>query len=295
MRLLPCFLFISGCLISGLALANGMGNAASLPGASTHDLRVMTFNVRYSEADDGINAWLRRRDLMVQVIRKEHPDILGTQELLLPQADYLQQHLPDYTWFGMGRNGNEINRNDNEHMGVFYDKERLKVLKSGNFWFSDTPDKPGSKSFGQPLPRMVTWAQFQDLRSGKQFYYYDTHFPYQDGKKAEAIRERCAEEILRRLAQLPASVPFILTGDFNTAPESVTHAALTKVLHDARTSAPRHEGPVSTFHDFTGHATKRIDWILYRGMTADSVRTITTHEGKVYPSDHFPVAADLSW
>lgn len=282
-------------LISGIALVASMANAASPPGASAHDLRVMTFNVRYSEANDGINAWPHRRDLMVKVIRKEHPDILGTQELLSPQAEYLQQHLPGYSWFGMGRNGNEINQNDNEHMGVFYDKARLKILKSGNFWFSDTPDKPGSMSFGQPLPRMVTWAEFQDRRSGRQFYYYDTHFPYQDGKKAEAIRERCAAEILRRLAQLPGSEPFILTGDFNTTAESMTHAALTKALHDARMSAPRHEGPASTFHGFTGHATDRIDWILYRGMTADSVRTITTHEGKVYPSDHFPVVADLSW
>src|SRR5690348_9166046 len=208
MRLLPCFLLISGCLISGLALANGMGNAASLPGASTHDLRVMTFNVRYSEADDGINAWLRRRDLMVQVIRKEHPDILGTQELLLPQADYLEQHLPGYTWFGMGRNGNEINRNGNEHMGVFYDKARLKLLDSGNFWLSQTPDKPGSIGAGLLMPRMVTWAKFEDRRSGRQFYYYNTHFPYRDGKEAEATRERCAEQIRQRMAQLPASVPF---------------------------------------------------------------------------------------
>jgi endonuclease/exonuclease/phosphatase family metal-dependent hydrolase len=288
MRLLPRLL-----LMSGLALASGMASAASPSG--THDLRVMTFNVRYSEADDGINAWPHRRDLMVQVIRTEHPDVLGTQELLLPQAEYLQRHLPGYTWFGMGRNGNEIDENDNEHMGVFYDKARLKVLASGNFWFSDTPDKPGSMSFGQPMPRMVTWAEFQDLRSGKRFYYYDTHFPYQAGEKAEAIRERCAAEIRQRLAGLPASLPFILTGDFNTTPDSKTHAALTQVLHDARVSAPRHDGPADTFHGFTGHATQRIDWILYRGVKADDVRTVTTHAGKVYPSDHFPVVADFSW
>lgn len=292
MRLLPRLFLISG-LIAGLALVTGMASAASPPDA--HDLRVMTFNVRYGSADDGINAWPKRRDLMVRIIQKQRPDILGTQELLSPQGDYLQQHLPDYTWFGMGRNGNEINENDNEHMGVFYNKTRLKVLKSGNFWFSDTPDKPGSMSFGQPLPRMVTWAEFEDLRSGKQFYYYDTHFPYQDGEKAEAMRERCAEEILKRVARLPASMPVILTGDFNTTPDSMTHAALTKVLHDARSSAARQEGPASTFHGFTGHADKRIDWILARGIKAQSVRTITAHEGKVYPSDHFPVVADFSW
>lgn len=280
-------------LVSALALVSGFAGAAPPPGA--HDLRVMTFNVRYGEANDGINAWPRRRDLMVQVIRKEHPDILGTQELLSPQGDYLRRHLPGYTWFGMGRNGNEIDKNDNEHMGVFYDTTRLKVLKSGNFWLSDTPDTPGSMSFGQPLPRMVTWAEFQELRSGRRFYYYDTHFPYQDGAKAEAIRERCAREIRRRMARLPASLPFILTGDFNTTPDSRTHAVLTATLHDARMTAPRREGPAGTFHGFTGHATKRIDWILYRGVKADDVRTITTHDGRVYPSDHFPVVADFSW
>jgi len=280
-------------LISGLALACGVAGAAPPSGAD--GLRVMTFNVRYGEANDGINAWPNRRDLMVQVIRKEHPDILGTQELLSPQGDYLQRHLPGYTWFGMGRNGNNINKNDNEHMGVFYDTKRLKVLKSGNFWFSDTPDKPGSMSFGQPMPRMVTWAEFQDLRSGRRFYYYDTHFPYQDGSKAEAIRARCAEEIKQHLAKLPASLPFILTGDFNTTPDSQAHATLSGSLSDARTSAPRKAGPDGTFHGFTGHATKRIDWILYRGVKAEDVRTITTHDGKVYPSDHFPVVADFAW
>ena len=280
-------------LVCGLALASGMANAAA--SRAPHDLRVMTFNVRYGTADDGINAWPKRRDLMVRVIRKEHPDIMGTQELLSPQGDYLQQHLAGYTWFGMGRNGNEINENGNEHMGVFYDKTRLEVLESGNFWFSDTPDKPGSIGPGLLMPRMVTWAKFQDRRSGKQFYYYDTHFPYKDGKAAEATREWCAAKIRQRLARLPTTLPFILTGDFNTTPDSKTHASLTEVLHDARTSALRHEGPEGTFHNFTGHADKRIDWILYRGVKADDVRTITTHQGKVYPSDHFPVVADFSW
>ena len=288
MRRLPHFL-----TAAGLALVCCLADAT--PSAHAHDLRVMTFNVRYGEADDGINAWPHRRDLMVQVIEKEHPDILGTQELLSPQGEYLQRHLPGYTWFGMGRNGNEINENDNEHMGVFYDKARLKVLASGNFWFSDTPDKPGSIGAGQVMPRMVTWAEFQDLRSGRKFYCYDTHFPYQDGKQAEAVRERCAEQIRQRLAKLPSSLPFVMTGDFNTTPGSRAHALLTKVLRDARMSAPLHEGPDGTFHGFTGHATDRIDWILYRGLKADDVRTIATHDGKVYPSDHFPVVADFTW
>jgi endonuclease/exonuclease/phosphatase family metal-dependent hydrolase len=282
-------------LLCGLAFALGMAHAASRATAGKHDLRVMTFNVRYGEANDGINAWPHRRDLMVRVIRQEHPDILGTQELLSPQGEFLKQHLPGYTWFGMGRNGNEIDKNGNEHMGVFYDTARLEVIESGNFWFSDTPDKPGSIGKDLLMPRMVTWAKFRDRHSGRQFYYYNTHFPYPDGEVAEAARERCAEQILQRLARLPGSLPFILTGDFNTTPGSRAHASLTRELHDARTTAPRREGPDATFHDFTGQASKRIDWILYRGVKAQAVRTITTHEGKVYPSDHFPVVADFSW
>lgn len=279
-------------LICGLALASTLASAGRL---DADGLRVMTFNVRYGTADDGINAWPHRRDLMVRVIHEEHPDIMGTQELLSPQGDYLQRHLPGYAWFGMGRNGNQIDANGNEHMGVFYDTKRLEVLDSGDFWLSETPDKPGSIGAGLLMPRMVTWARFRDRRSGREFYYYDTHFPYRDGAEAEVTRERCAEQIRQRLARLPASSPFILTGDFNTSPDSRTHASLTEVLHDARTSAPRREGPDATFHDFTGHASRRIDWILYRGVKADTVRTITTHDGKVYPSDHFPVVADFSW
>ncbi|NII09722.1 endonuclease/exonuclease/phosphatase family protein [Oleiagrimonas sp. C23AA] len=281
------------------AMAAGLAAAAfAAPGAHAADthanqLRVMTFNVRLASGDDGINAWPHRRDLMVKTIREEHPDVMGTQELFDVQGNYVVDHLKNYVWFGIGRNGYNEDHDDNEHMGVFYNTKRLKLLKSGNFWLSDTPDVPGSSTWGQPFPRMVTWAEFQMKSSGKRFYYYNTHFPYRE--QAEAIREKCAEEIAQRMAKLPQSLPFVLTGDFNTTPGSHAHAVLTQHLHDAWDSAPKKSGPAHTFHGFTGKATKRIDWILYRGLTAKDVRTVTTHQGKVYPSDHFPVVADFSW
>ena len=88
-------------------------------------------------------------------------------------------------------------------------------------------------------------------------------------------------------------MPVVLTGDFNTGPDSGAHALLTRTLEDAWLTAPTHEGPDKTFHDFTGVPDKRIDWILYRGLQATAVRTVTLHEGKRYPSDHFPVVADF--
>lgn len=252
-------------------------------------LRVMTFNVRYPAPNDGPERWQARRDLFVKTIREQHPDVFGTQELYTEQGDYVVAKLPGYKWFGMGRKGD----GGDEHMGVFYRTDKLRVLQSGNFWLSDTPDVPGSDSWGTPFPRMVTWARFQRKSDGRTFVLFDTHLPYRD--QDVAARQRGAAVILKRIAKLPADEPFVLTGDFNTTPDSKVHAMLTATLHDAWQVAPRRGGPDKTFHAFTGKPTERIDWILVRGFRVRDVRTVTAHQGKIYPSDHFPVVADLRW
>lgn len=261
---------------------------ASLPLAA-QTLRVMSFNVRTLAANDGANGWEHRRDLMVRTIREQHPDVMGTQELFKEQGDYLTAKLPGYAWFGVGRYGDERD----EHMGVFYRRERLKLLDSGNFWLSDTPDQPGSISWGHPLPRLVTWAKFEDRESGRTFYFYNTHFPYRE--QDVLARTRAAQEIAARIEKLPTGTPVVLTGDFNTTASSPAYATLTGPLHDARTLAPHPTGPEATFHDFTGVAHQRIDWILERGFTPLNYATVTTHEGVRYPSDHFPVVTELAW
>ena len=261
---------------------------ASLPLAA-QTLRVMSFNVRVPVASDGPNRWEARRDLMVRTIRERHPDLMGTQELHRAQGDYLVAHLPGYAWFGRDRFGGHAD----EHMGVFYRRDRLRLVESGDFWLSDTPDKPGSISWGNPFPRMVTWALFEDRANRRRFYYFNTHLPYRD--RDEAARTRSARAILARLARLPAGMPVVLTGDFNTGPDSRTHALLARVLHDARTAVPHPAGPAATFHDFTGRPDRRIDWILARRLRIVAFATVTTQQGGRYPSDHFPVTADLRW
>ena len=264
-------------LVFGLA---GTGAAAEAP------LRVMTFNVRVP-VDTGMNAWENRRDLMVEVIKAEHPDLLGTQELTEEQGEYLAAHLPGYAWFGQGREGGT----KGEHMGVFYRTDRLKVERSGDFWLSDTPDVPGSRTWGQPYPRMVTWARFRLRDGGGSFDYLNTHFPY----RAEDVRARMlsADEILRWIGKLPSGDKVILAGDFNCAPDTPVHAKLTRDLHDAWITASSRSGPARTFHNFTGNPDQRIDWILSRGFKPIAVHTITTHEGARYPSDHFPIVAEF--
>lgn len=277
MNLRCCCLMLFCLLILGVA---GPVAAAGAP------LRVMTFNVRVP-VDINMNAWVNRRDLLVQVIKAQHPDVLGTQELTEEQGEYIAAHLPGYAWFGQGREGGT----KGEHMGVFYRTDRLQVLRSGDFWLSDTPDVPGSQTWGQPYPRMVTWARFRLRHGGGTFDYFNTHFPY----RPQDVRARMlsADEILQRIGQLPLTDRVILAGDFNNSPDSPVYAKLTGSLHDAWVVATSRAGPAKTFHNFTGNPDQRIDWILTRGFKTRAVQTITTHDGAHYPSDHFPVVAEL--
>lgn len=252
-------------------------------------LRVMTFNVRLPLAQDGANAWEQRRELAARTIKAERPDIIGTQELHKVQGDFLLEKLPGYAWFGMGRRGGH----DDEHMGIFYRRDRMRVVALGNFWLSDTPSVPGSISWGHPYPRMVTWGLFETPK-GSRFYVANTHFPYRP--EDEDARLKAAAQIAGWIGTLPAGVPLILTGDFNASPDSPEHALLTQGLADAWISAPARKGPDATFHTFTGTPDgRRIDWILLRGFGAKSVRTVTTNENGRYPSDHFPVVGELAW
>ncbi|KLB57746.1 endonuclease [Xanthomonas euvesicatoria] len=252
-------------------------------------LRVMSFNVRVPADTDGDKRWQVRRAAMVALIKQTHPDVFGTQELVSEQAAFLAEQLPDYRWFGQGRRGDD----SDEHMGVFYDARVLQVVESGNFWLSDTPERAGSITWGNVLPRMATWALFERRSDKSRFYLFNTHFPYRD--EDEPVRERSARLILSRIAQLPATVPVVLTGDFNSDPDKITYPTLTAVLRDARAQASKRSGPENTFQDFTTHPTRRIDWILYRGLRPTRFATLDDRPGGILPSDHYPVMAEFDW
>jgi len=257
--------------------------------AQAEPLRVMTFNVRVPVAQDGPNAWPERKALLGDVVAAAAADVVGTQELTREQGDYLLERLPGYAWFGIGRRGGR----DDEHMGNFYRRDRLRLVEWGNFWLSDSRNVPGSISWGNLYPRMVTWGLFETAADGRRFYLLNTHFPYRP--QDEAARTKAADAIVAHIATLPAGVPVVLTGDFNTRPDSPAHAALSRTLTDAWTSAPEVRGPDGTFHGFRGEATRRIDWILARGLSPLRIRTDTTARHRLYPSDHFPVIAEFDW
>lgn len=276
--------FTAGLAAAGVAIAARPLHAAPSQGG----LRVMSFNVRLPLEADGSNRWEARRDLFVETIRRADPDIIGTQELWKIQGDHVLDRLPQFSWFGVDRRGG---RGD-EHMGVFFRRDRMKVIDLGNFWLSDTPNVPGSISWGHPYPRMATWGLFE-TKAGQRFWLINTHFPYR--AEDDAARSKCAAAIAEWVAQRPAGDVVVLTGDFNTGPESEAHRLLSGLLADAWVAASERTGPEGTFHGFSGTPGKRIDWVMARGLTPVAVETVAFGRGGRFPSDHFPVVADYRW
>lgn len=275
-------------LAAGLLLA-----LATLVPAAAQPLTVMSFNVRYPSPDDGANVWEARRDLAAEAIRRTAADVIGTQEMFQRQGDELVARLPGYAWFGVDRRGGH----GDEHMGLLYDTKRLRVIEHGQFWLSDTPDVAGSISWGHPLPRNASWAIFERIGEGpdkgRRFRMIDTHFPYRG--EDDAAREKGAALIVAQLARLPgADLPTVLTGDFNTTPESAAWKTLAGALTDTRAAAPVRKGPEATFHGFTGTPGKQIDGIFVKGFAVRAAETLTDHKDKVWASDHFPVVATLT-
>lgn len=253
-------------------------------------LRVMSFNVRFPCPDDGSNLWEARRDILVETVRRHAPDVIGAQEIYYEQGDYVVRNLPEYSWFGVGRTGT---RHD-EHMGVFYRPDRLKLKEHGHFWLSETPDLPASRSWGMDLPRMVTWGRFETA-GDRCFVLLNTHLAHRPDD--EVARLNGVALIAERYARLAKGLPVLMTGDFNDVAGGSVHRAFREAgLRDGRELAARIEGPEGTFHGFSGmEVGPRIDWVLCSpGWSVARFETVTFHQDGRYPSDHFPIVADLT-
>jgi endonuclease/exonuclease/phosphatase family metal-dependent hydrolase len=251
----------------------------------------MTYNLRYASPNPP-NAWPQRRPLMRELIQNISPDVMGTQEGVYEQLKDLASDLTDYDWLGLGREGGSRG----EFMAVFYRKTRLEPLAFDHFWLSDTPDVIGSTTWGNSNRRMVTWIKFRDRQTKQEFNFWNTHFDHQ----IQPAREKSAELVRKRIAELDTKLPLLLVGDFNAAAEkNKAYEILTKddFLKDTWKTARERSGEgIGTFNSFKGIQPNgpRIDWILSRGdVTAEKIEIVTFQRDGQFPSDHCPVVARL--
>lgn len=254
-------------------------------------LKIMTFNLRVHVESDGDNAWPNRTQAVAGTIRKHDPDIIGIQEGLHTMLADLEPLLPEYAWIGEGRDGGH----EGEHTAIFYKRSRWDVVESGNFSLSEKPEQLGVKSWDTSHSRMCTWATFRS-RGGDRFAAFNTHLDHVGGeaqrKGMELIRER-----MRGLRDR-TGLPIILTGDFNVIPEHDAVAALEREgylnVYSVLREGNREVG--GTVHHFMGGESG--DTIDYIFLTPDwRVHSVVIdrerHDGR-YPSDHYPVVAEVS-
>lgn len=258
-------------------------------------LSVMTFNIRYGTAGDGPDAWTHRRDLVADIIRRHDPDVVGVQEALRFQLDFLLEQLPDYAYCGVGRSdGAEAG----EFAAVLFRTDRMELIEQKTFWFSETPEAPGSTSWGNRIPRICTRALLRDRATDASFVLFNVHLDHQ----SQPSRYRSIQLLRERMASWIA-VPVIVTGDFNAGESSEEM----RLLRDGRPGTRdmpfvdtfRVRRPdadaVGTFNGFAGTRTgEKIDGIFARpDCTVLSAAILHDERDGRYPSDHFPVTATI--
>ena len=284
--------------IIGIVSFLGMALSSDIQaGERNTPVKVMSFNIRYGAANDGENSWKHRDYLVLETIQNYGPDLIGYQEALKFQVDFLKQNLKGYGFHGIGRDkGTE----EGEYVPVMWKMDRFELVDSGHFWLSETPEIPGSVSWDSSLTRMLSWVVLRDKKAvgyQKELVFANTHFDHRGNQarleSAKLIRQR-AEEIMN-------DIPIILTGDFNTTEDLAPYAALCKAegfngkpLVDAfRVIHPEVSDNERSFGAWVGRRDgKRIDWILHTDdfVTLNAAINYTQDAGR-YPSDHYPVEA----
>ena len=137
-------------------------------------IKLISYNLRTSHGKDGDNVWMKRRHATPEMIRREAPDVFGVQEGLIDQLHYIDTECPQYARVGVGR---DDGAEKGEFMAVYYLRDRFELLDSGTFWLSETPDKV-SRGWDGACNRTVTWVELKDRKSGKEFFYFNTHLDH---------------------------------------------------------------------------------------------------------------------
>jgi endonuclease/exonuclease/phosphatase family metal-dependent hydrolase len=263
------------------------------------EVRVMSFNIRLDNPADGIHRWDLRKDYVAQMVRLWKPQVVGFQEVLHRQLEFLASSLSDrYSWIGVGRDDGGIS---GEYCPIFYNHHELKLLDQGTFWLSETPWNVGSRSWKSACTRICTWIKLQliDHPNSPPLFVFNTHLDHQSSE----ARIKGLELINSLFHAWTSSSPGLICGDFNEIPEqapisTITHdtTAFPSFLSSAKViSENPFIGPDITFPNWDGKTwASWIDYILVKPwMRVTNFSVIEQRGNKLPISDHFPIIADI--
>ncbi|MEO1023634.1 MAG: endonuclease/exonuclease/phosphatase family protein [Bacteroidota bacterium] len=259
--------------------------------AQDSSMRIMTYNIRYDNPNDGVNAWMNRKEWLAETISAADLDILGIQEGLHHQVTYLDSLLPGFSYLGSGR---QDGKEQGEYAAIFYKTQRFEVIKNGVFWLSETPETV-SVGWDASLERICTYALLKEKETGESIWVLNTHFDH----KGEQARVASAKLILEWIdSNNPSSLPVVLMGDLNARESSEPIHLFSEYLVDTKAIPDSLKtGPYGTFNGFDVNTPldRRLDYIFVSGrFTIHSYSVLNTIRDQRTPSDHLPVLAEIS-
>ena len=247
---------------------------------------IMSYNIRYDNTWDVENSWRIRRNKVSQILIQYAPSIIGIQEGLLNQVQYIDSCLIKYDYIGVGR---DDGKEQGEFCAIYFDTTRYTVLNHSTFWLSKTPDTI-SVGWDAALERICTYGLFKDRKTAEEFWVFNTHFDHMGAR----AREQSSGLILKMIKKINRrSLPLILMGDFNSIPNSPPVNKIKTELSDAlHVSLEELQGPMGTFNGFNADLPieKRIDYIFTRNFKVLSYIHINDRlNNNRHISDHLPV------
>jgi len=254
---------------------------------SSAQTNVCTFNIKYENPKEGVHQWENRKVQILRFIKIEDLDILGLQEVVHSQIEFLEQGLSEYARIGVAR---DDGKSKGEYSPIFYKTDRYEVIDSATFWLSPNPEIP-AKAWDAALPRVCTWARFIDLKSKETILVLNTHFDH----VGQEARAKSVDLIMSKIEDLNHNGKVILMGDFNLEPQT---EPIQKVINSDLNDAFETElnlGPVGTYNAFKigENYDRRIDYVFYQGFKVKTYKTYSLRIQDTFLSDHFPVVVEF--
>lgn len=256
--------------------------------------KIMTYNIRLDTPDDGQNAWVFRKDSVNSFLNKVCPDIFGLQEVVYNQLIDIQNALPNYEYVGVGR---ADGKTAGEFSPVFYLSGKFEKLDEGNFWLSETPEIPGSKSWDAACERIVSWVCLRVKASGDTLFAFNTHFDH----IGVTARFNSAGLILEKMSKIGGIHAVVLMGDFNSPTDESAYQRLitdSKVgltdTHKIFKNNDLNSEITYTGFDQLPENDALIDFIFTNGrFSSVSFEIKKINDRNFYFSDHLPVASEI--